>query len=227
MTTESTEMYLLTVYRLTERAEYTTVRDIAAALSFSMSSVSEKVKRMADSGYLEHEWGEGVSLSESGKRISLKMLRKRRLIETFLVSMADYSFDEVHNEACRLEHIVSDRFADSLDKILGFPRRDPHGHPIPNKEGVITYVGSNPLTTIPIGESVTIVEFYQMDNGRLRYLAELGLKPQVNCKVLQAAPFDGPLTIEAEQQTITIARSLASYIGVEQIEKEIKSEPTQ
>jgi DtxR family Mn-dependent transcriptional regulator len=221
MNSESTEMYLETVYRLTEEAEYTTVSSIAHALGLQLSTVSEKVKRLANEGLLEHQWREGVSLSEAGKHRALKILRKRRLIETFLVNLADYDFDEVREEACQLEHVISDRLTESLEKLLGFPPRDPHGHPIPSRDGVINHRKGIPLSFITSGKTVKIIEFYEMDDERLHYLRELGIKPQITCIVRQVAPFDGPLTIEIGQQTIAIARSLASLIGVEPIEQEI------
>jgi DtxR family Mn-dependent transcriptional regulator len=221
MTTESTEMYLETVYRLTEEAEYTKVSDIAYALGLNLSSVSEKVKKMAEEGLLEHQWREVVSLSEAGKQRALRILRKRRLIETFLFNLAGYEFDEVHEEACRLEHIISDRLADSLESILGFPQRDPHGHPIPSRDGVINHRRGLSLSQISGGKTVRIIEFYRMDDERLRYLRELGLKPQISCKVLQVAPFYGPLTIEVGQDTITIDHALASLVSVEPEEQEI------
>jgi DtxR family Mn-dependent transcriptional regulator len=209
------------VYRLTEEAEYTKVSDIAYALGLSLSSVSEKVKKMDEEGLLEHQWREGVSLSESGKQRALRTLRKRRLIETFLVNLAGYDFDEVYEEACRMEHHISDRLADSLEKILSFPTRDPHGHPIPSRDGVINQRRSIPLSLIPSGKMVKIIELYRMDPERLHYLKDLGLKPQTTCRVFQVPPFDGPLTIETEHQTVAIARSLASLIGVEPIKQEI------
>jgi DtxR family Mn-dependent transcriptional regulator len=224
MATESTEMYLQAVYRLTREAEHTTVSDIASALGLRLPSVSEKVKSMVERGLLEHQWRGAVSLSEEGKKAALVVLRKRRLIETFLVELAGYGFDEVHEEACRLEHVVSDRLADSIEKILGFPRKDPHGHPIPDRDGVLNQKSSVPLSLIPAGKSVRVVELYGMDPQRLHYLKQLGLRPQIVFRVIEVAPFEGPYTIETEQRSISIARSMASLIGVELVEQETTDE---
>lgn len=214
MSIESTEMYLLTVYRLTLKVSCTSVSDIAAMLDISLSSVSEKVKHLAEQGYLIHEWREGVLLTDMGHHIAIKMLRKRRLIETFLVEMADYHIDEVHEEACRLEHVISDRLADRIEEFLKYPRVDPHGHPIPTRNGNIIILNYQSLANVSPTRVVVIQRLDNMDEKRLRYLRELGLVPGTRVLVLEAPPFDGPLTLKVGGKTIAVARAIAHYIGV-------------
>ncbi len=214
MVTESVEMYLISVYRLTREAPYTSIKDIAAILGVSLPSVSEKVKRLAQRGYLVHKWREGVSLTEEGRLIALRVLRKHRLIETFLVEMLDYPLDEVHHEACRLEHAVSDRLIDRLEAVLGCPKVDPHGHPIPTKEGTVAVSDYQSLADALPGKKVMVCRVNDRDRGRLHYLRELGLVPGARVSVLEVAPFDGPLTLTVDGETVVIARATAREIGV-------------
>ena len=156
MLTESTEMYLITVYRLTRDRPFASNSDIATSLGISLSSASEKIKRLALDGFLVHESHEGTALTDKGRQIALNVVRKHRLIESFMVTMAGYHIDEVHEEACRLEHAISDRLADALETLLGYPQVDPHGHPIPDKTGDIMAQDYLPLNEVPPGEIVTI-----------------------------------------------------------------------
>ena len=114
MYSESTEMYLITIYRLTRNAASASTKAIAEMMNISQPSVSERLKRLAKQGYLDYAWREGATLTPEGERIAVNVLRKHRLLETFLVEMAGYALDEIHDEACRMEHAISDRLADRL-----------------------------------------------------------------------------------------------------------------
>jgi DtxR family Mn-dependent transcriptional regulator len=216
MQTESTEMYLITVYRLTRQTPRATTKDIANLLKVSQPSVSEQLKRLTKQGYLEHEWREGATLTEPGQRIAINVLRKHRLIETFLVEMAGYTLDEVHDEACQMEHAISDRLADQLEEMLGCPQIDPHGHPIPNKDGAVAKLNYLSLAEVLPGETVVIGEISDWETEELQYLCKIGLVPGTTVTVSTVAPFDGPLTLEVEEKTIALARSIAEKIGVVQ-----------
>jgi len=225
MPTESTEMYLTSIFRLTGKTPRATVSDIAANLKISLPSVSEKVKHMMEQGYVIHEWREGVSLTEKGRFVALKMLRKRRLIETFLVKMAGYLIDEVHEDACRLEHAVSDRLADCLDDMLDNPKVDPHGHPIPSKEGKIEIFSHQSLADFSPEDTVILKRLdCLIPQERLSYLRELGLVPGTTIRIVEKAPFGGPLTIQIGDKTVAIAREIAPHIGVSPVkESDVKS----
>lgn len=134
---ESNDMYLLTVYRLVERGGEVSISRLAEATGHSMSTVSEKVRLLTRRGYLLHEWRGTVTLSAEGSRYTGRLLRRRRLIETFLVRLAGYNVYDVHVDACSLEHVISDRLTDALERMLDYPRHDPHGHPVPDSEGLL------------------------------------------------------------------------------------------
>ncbi|MCG8353801.1 MAG: metal-dependent transcriptional regulator [Chloroflexales bacterium] len=218
--TESTEMYLVTVYRLTQHVTYTSTSDIAATLGVSLPSVSEKVKRLTEEGYVLHEWRQGVALTEEGRRIALNVLRKHRLIATFLVQQAGYGLDEVYEEACRLEHVISDRLANRLEELLGYPEVDPQGNPIPARDGTIALLRYTPLASIAPGTTVVIRHIGVLDQERFRYVCELGIIPDTVVRVLDVAPFNGPLTLAVETRTVALDRGIAHDIGVN-IEEEV------
>ncbi len=221
---ESTEMYLVTVYRLTRQVTATSTSDIAAMLGLSLPSVSEKVKRLAAEGYLVHQWRQGVALTNLGTRIALNVLRKHRLIATFLVQHLGYALDEVYADACRLEHALSDRLADRLEELLGRPEVDPHGQPIPARDGTIAPLHCRSLSTITAGTTAVIRHVSILDQERLRYVYALGLVPGTILRVLALAPFDGPITLEIDAQMIALDRLLAQDIGVEAGEKESRDD---
>lgn len=215
MASESTEMYLSVIYRLTCKAERATVSEIASALGISLPSVSEKVKHLADQQLVLHEWREGVSLTAKGTRIALKMLRKRRLIETFLVELAGYELDEVHEDACRLEHAVSDRLADRLDAILGHPDMDPHGHPIPTREGTVSQVCYVPLSEFRPGDELVCRRLEcLMKPDSLSFLCEKGITPGARFRVESVDEETGVFTLRLRRERIDVAPELVDAIRV-------------
>lgn len=217
---ESTEMYLVTVYRLTRRVAFTSTSDIATTLGVSLPSVSEKVKRLTADGYVVHQWRQGIALTTTGERVALNVLRKHRLVATFLVHQAGYTLDEVYDEACRLEHVISDRLADRLEEMLGFPQVDPQGHPIPARDGTIALLDFSPLTAVRAGATVVVRHVSILDQERLHYVYDLGIIPGNRLCVVAVAPFEGPITLEVEGRTVALDRALARDIGVDGSEQE-------
>jgi DtxR family Mn-dependent transcriptional regulator len=214
MHTEATEMYLITVYRLTRLAPRASTKDIATLLNISQPSVSEQLKRLTQQGYLNYQWREGATLTEQGERIAINVLRKHRLLETFLVKMAGYGLDEVHEEACDMEHAISDRLADRLEEMLGHPSVDPHGHPIPTKAGQVAELEYPSLADVSPGQTVIIRQVRDWELEELHYLGQLGLMPGTQVTVSTIAPFDGPLTLDVDGQSVAIAQDIAQKIGV-------------
>jgi DtxR family Mn-dependent transcriptional regulator len=147
--------------------------------------------------------------------MACRTIRKRRLLETFLFTMAGYGIHELHEDACRLEHLISDRFADALDRMLGYPVHDPHGHPIPSSDGTLRKESLEPLSAVAEGQTVRIAQLRSADPEVLEYAARLGLLPGKSCTVIQKAPFQGPLTIADGSERIAIAFELASVIDIQ------------
>jgi DtxR family transcriptional regulator, Mn-dependent transcriptional regulator len=215
MPSEATEMYLLTIFRLTDGAASASVKDIAQRLEVHHSSAYEKVRRLSDQGYVTHHESEGgVVLTPVGRRIAVNLMRKHRLLKAFLVQMAGYQLDEVYDEACRLEHAISDRLADRLEAMLGYPEVDPHGYPIPAKDGAIPEVHYRSLNDYPAGSTVIVRRIDALNQEKLKYLNELGLVPGSTVTVETIAPFDGPLTLRLGSRQVVIAPSLAQEIDV-------------
>jgi DtxR family transcriptional regulator, Mn-dependent transcriptional regulator len=210
--TRSVEDYLKAIYRLSPQGRTASTSEIAQRLELSPASVSGMVKRLSEQGLLEHLPYRGVQLTAEGRRAALRMLRRHRLIEAYLVAFLGYTWDTVHDEAERLEHAVSDTLVERMAAVLGNPSVDPHGDPIPTSEGDIDEPASIPLSEVPAGASVEIRQVEESQPDRLRYIASLGLRPGVQLKVLDRQPFDGPMTIEVAGQTHVIGNELGQVV---------------
>lgn len=222
MPSESTEMYLVTVYRLTTQQHETTIRELADQLGVALSSASEKVRTLTEQGYLEHAWREGVSLTEMGQKIALQVLRKNRLATTFLVRMLGYRLDEAREDACDLEHAVTDRLAERLATLLGNPVVDPYGQPIPTSEGTISQARPPMrLFDLPAHQPATVCSLESLEPQRLGYLQTIGLLPGTRVTVTEIAPFEGPLMVAIGTKVIALSRSLAAEVRVYSEEEQV------
>ena len=210
--TRSTEDYLKAIYRLSAGSEPASTTDIAALLELAPASVSGMVKRLSEQGLLEHTPYRGVSLTAEGRRIALRILRRHRLIEAYLVGFLGHTWDTVHEEAERLEHAVSDDLVERMARALGNPRVDPHGDPIPAPDGTIAEFIHVPLSEIDAGETVTIRRVDTNDDGRLRYLGQNGLTLGAVVTVVDRQPFGGPLTVDVASGRRVLGPDLATLI---------------
>jgi DtxR family Mn-dependent transcriptional regulator len=210
--TRSVEDYLKAIYRLSRGAEPASTSDIAELLGLSAPSVSGMVRRLSEQSLLEHVPYRGVVLTAAGRRIALRMVRRHRLIEAYLVEFLGYSWDTVHDEAERLEHAVSDALIERMAVALGNPRFDPHGDPIPATDGSIDELVYTPLTEVPPGEPVEIRRVDTSQAERLRFLEQSGLKPGIRVTVLQRQPFRGPLTLRIDSAEQVIGHELAQQV---------------
>lgn len=207
--TRSVEDYLKIIYTLSESGQPATTTGIAEALALAPPSVSGMVKRLAEAGLLEHLPYKGVTLTEDGRRAALRMLRRHRLIEAYLVKSLGYSWDTVHDEAERLEHAVSDDLIERMARALGDPRFDPHGDPIPTSEGTILEVTAVTLPEVAVGETVIISRVDSGSAERLRWLADAGLVPGVEVTVVDIQPFSGPITLTLGASQRIVGHDLA------------------
>jgi DtxR family Mn-dependent transcriptional regulator len=207
--TPSVEDYLKAFYTLSPEGRPASTSDIAHRLELSAPSVSGMVKRLSEQGLLEHVPYKGVQLTEEGRRAALRMIRRHRVIETYLVGRLGYSWDTVHKEAERLEHAVSDTLIERMAEALGNPRADPHGEPIPTQDGLIEEISATPLSDIRPGDTVQVRRVTAGDPDRLRYLASVGLKPGVVVTVLEQQPFRGPITFRIDDRVRVLGYELA------------------
>ena len=210
--TRSVEDYLKAIYRLSPEGRPASTSDIAHLLELSAPSVSGMVKRLSELGFLEHIPYKGVQLTEAGRRAALRMVRRHRLIEAYLVEFLGYGWDTVHAEAERLEHAVSDTLVERMAAALGHPTADPHGDPIPAADGSIFELASTALSDVEVGATVEIRRVDEGDPERLRYLAALGLVPGVVVTVVDRQPFGGPVTVESAGVRHMIGAELAQVV---------------
>ena len=210
--TRSVEDYLKAIYLLSRGGMPAGTSDIANLLELAPASVTGMVKRLSEQGLLEHVPYKGVELTVTGRRAALQMVRRHRILESYLVAFLDYTWDAVHEEAERLEHAVSDQLIERMALALGNPSVDPHGEPIPAPDGTMAELVYTPLSEVPVGESVELrrVETHQAD--RLRYFAEHGLVPGATVRVTARQPFEGPVTVQTEAGDQLLGADLAAVL---------------
>ena len=189
--------YLKAVWEVAGEAAGT--NEVAARLSVSAASVSNMFVRLQEMGLVEYERYRGAVLTERGKREALRLVRRHRLIEAFLLEHLSYSWEEVHEEAERLEHAVSDEFTERLADFLGHPAHDPHGDPIPTVDGVLELDDSFPLSEAEVGRRVRISKVSDEDASVLDYLGARGLVPRTRLTVKEVRKLDSVVTIEDEE----------------------------
>jgi DtxR family Mn-dependent transcriptional regulator len=173
-------------------------KDVAARLSVSPASVSNMFVRLQEMGFVKYERYRGASLTGRGRGEALRLVRRHRLIETFLLEHLGYSWREVHEEAERLEHVVSDGFTERLAEFLGHPEQDPHGDPIPATDGTLEPDDSFPLSEAAAGQRVRISKVSDDDASMLDHLGDHGLVPNRLLSVREVRELDGVVTVEDE-----------------------------
>jgi DtxR family transcriptional regulator, Mn-dependent transcriptional regulator len=206
--------YLKAIYHLLRKEGGERVGTVVLAkwLGISAASVTSMVKKLAEAGYVTHSPYQGVALTERGEKAALEMLRHHRLLETFLSEHLGMPWHEVHAEADRLEHALSETLEDRLDAVLGYPTVDPHGAPIPTKEGILHAPPTVPLWRAAPGSTVVVAEVEDEDAALLAHLAELGLRPGVTVEVLGKGPFDGPLVVRVAGREHALGATVADAV---------------
>jgi DtxR family Mn-dependent transcriptional regulator len=210
--TRSVEDYLKAIYRLSDGGQTASTSQIADLLELSPASVSGMMRRLAEQGLVEHAPYKGVQLTADGRRVALRMVRRHRLIEAYLVAFLGYRWDSVHDEAERLEHAVSDALIERMALALGNPSFDPHGDPIPGPDGVMAELVYTPLAEVPVGETAEIRRVDTSQPERLRYLEHSGLTPGKKVTVTQHQPFHGPITVRSDGEEQVIGHELAQQL---------------
>jgi DtxR family Mn-dependent transcriptional regulator len=219
--TAPAEDYLKAIYDLERSGNAAGTNEIAAQLAIAPASVSGMVRRLAEQGLIEHERYHGVRLTDAGRRAALRTLRRHRIIEAYLAQALGYAWDRVHDEAERLEHAASDELIDRMAAAIGEPAQDPHGAPIPTREGSVEEPQLTSIDELSVGARARIRRVSDRDADRLRYLAELGMTPGATFDVTAREPFDGPITIRLDDGSErSVGRSLARQVLVEPAEGE-------
>jgi len=212
MPSATLEEYLETIYKLSSAGPVRPVQ-LAEALGVSAPTVSATLGRLGDHGFIERPEG-AVALTLSGRQVALDIVRRHRLAERFLVDALGLSWDEVHEEACQLEHALSPRVQEALERFLENPSACPHGHPIPSAAGEIAALGGLPLCESGVGDEVEIIRIEDEGEDLLSYLASLGMFPGTSVRVCDVAPFKGPLLVEVGDSRYALGREVAGKIVV-------------
>jgi DtxR family Mn-dependent transcriptional regulator len=191
--------YLKVIWNAQEWSlEKVSTKMLADRIGVSPSTASESIRKLAEQGLVDHEKYGAVTLTESGRRAALAMVRRHRLLETFLVSELGYSWDEVHDEAEVLEHAVSDQLVARIDAKLGFPQRDPHGDPIPASNGKVATPPARQLWACRDGDAGTVARISDADPEMLRYFDSIGISLDARVQVLTRREFAGMVSVAVE-----------------------------
>jgi DtxR family Mn-dependent transcriptional regulator len=213
--TQSQEDYLKALYHLHGDTRPVPTRDLAQRLGISSPSVSEMVGRLVSQGLVEHDRYRGQQLTKEGRKVALELVRHHRLLEMFLVQVLGYSWDEVHEEAERLEHVISERMEQRIFDLLGRPQLDPHGHAIPTLTGKVRPVSNRPLSECGVGEKVVVQGVSDDDAAKLRELDRRGLVPGTPIEVVGASEYEGPIDIRIRGRRLSVPLGLARALFVE------------
>jgi len=211
--TVAVQDYLKAIYGLEAAGERVTTSALATRMGVSAPSATAMTKRLAELGLVERAPYRGVALTEDGEQRALEVLRHHRLLERYLADRLGLSLDEVHAEADRLEHALSEELEAKIDAELGYPTHDPHGDPIPDRQLRLTPARERTLADLGPGERAAVARVPDGDADLLRYLAGLGLVPGSDVEVLAHAPFAGPVTVRTKLGANAISRELAGLIA--------------
>jgi len=196
MISSTEENYLKAIFELSDKMEGAIPTNaIASIMNTSAASVTDMLKRLTEKGYTLYEKYKGVRLSPSGEKVATQLIRKQRLWETFMVEKLNFSWDEVHPVAEQLEHIQSEQLIDRLDNFLGNPKFDPHGDPIPDKEGNFTYRRQIPLNELDLNQSAVVVGVGEHSPAFLQFIERLDLVLGVELSIKERYTYDGSLLI--------------------------------
>lgn len=206
------EDYLKALYELGE--EGVTTQALADALKISPASVTGMLKKLAALKLVAYTRYQGAGLTPAGRQVALEVVRHHRLIETYLAQALGYGWHEVHDEAERLEHHISEAFEERIAELLGHPSHDPHGDPIPQRDGSIPDRSGQPLSEVAVGATVEIIRITKQEREVLRYLAEHNLRPGTVATVLAREPFSGPVLLQCEQRAVSLSSLLAEAVIV-------------
>lgn len=216
--TGQAEDYLKAIYELEQRGDAAGTNDIAARLNIAPASVSGMVQRLARLGLVEVERYRGARLTVPGRAAALQLIRRHRIIESYLVERLGFGWDDVHEEAERLEHAASDELIARMADAIGNPTADPHGAPIPTVSGEVDETRLPSINDLDEGGTATVVRMSDRDPEFLRYLDGMGIRPGARVRVAARSPFSGPITleVEGEARSHVVGTNVASQVYVQE-----------
>jgi len=212
--TGQAEDYLKAIYELEQDGAAAATNDIAGRLGIAPASVSGMVQRMARLGLVRAARYKGARLTAAGRSAALQLIRRHRIIESYLVERLGFGWDDVHDEAERLEHAASDELIARMAEAIGNPTADPHGAPIPTVSGEVDETRLESIDDLTAGRTVTVVRMSDRDPEFLRYLDAMGIRPGARVRLAARAPFGGPLTLEVEGKEHTVGTETAARVFI-------------
>lgn len=215
MTNRGTEDYLKTIYAFEQRGDRVSTSALAAHLQVADASITDMLKKLSRKGLVNYQRYRGAELTQAGRQVALRIVRRHRLWEMFLVKFLDYSWDAIHVEAEALEHVTSEALERKLDEALGFPTSDPHGDPIPSADGECPPSNMVALSAAEPGTVVVVSRVSDADPDVLKYASSLGIVLRKKIRVKETVPFDGSLRVMVGKKERFISGKLANHIFVE------------
>ena len=218
MRSDTVEDYLKAIYELQEKYGRAKTSALSALLGITPGSVTDMLKRLAGQSprLIRYQSHQGVTLTALGSRRALTVIRRHRLLETFLHDVLGFAWDEVHAEAEQLEHCLSERLTEAIAAYLNHPACDPHGDPIPSREGAVQTRAGRPLSELPAGPPLSITRVRLQDEKALQYLARNGIKIGVSVKILEHSPLDGQINLQIlgsrKRRTFSLGAAVAADI---------------
>ena len=214
MLSPAVEDYIKTIFKLQQEKPTVATTDIARVMNVAAASVTGMIKRLARMKLVVHESYRGVKLTATGEKIALEIVRHHRLLETYLREILGYSWEQMHKEAERLEHHISEEFEERIDALLGYPTHDPHGHPIPTPDLKITYTETFPLEDAEINQTCVVRQVSDADVTMLHFLERIGLLPGRRVRILSRTPGSNTLTVSIGGTEQEIAPDVAGSVYV-------------
>ena len=212
--TQAVEDYLKSICELQQRDGKASTTALAEQLGVSPASVTGMVKKLAEMKLVGHEPYQGVALTKAGLRVALEVIRHHRLVELYLAEALGVPWDQVHEEAEKWEHVLSEELEERMDQALGHPTTDPHGAPIPGRDGKVVRRNSVRLTSLKPGQRAQVAEVSDHDAALLRYLGKRGLYPNAHVHIVAVEPYQGPLTVRVGDTEYALGREAAGHVYV-------------
>ncbi len=215
--TRAHEDYLKAIYHLEQENKRVSTTEVADAMGVSAASATNMLKRLAALHLVEYQPYQGVRLTEAGRNVALEVIRHHRLLELFLAQALGMPWDKVHEEADRLEHVISEELEEAVARFLGEPAFDPHGDPIPTREGVVEPTDGHTLAGLPEHTRAKVLRVRCQTPQVLRYLGAIGIYPGTELLLVEKSPFNGPLLVDVKGEKHAISRQIGEDIIVEPV----------